>query len=168
MTSNYCPGHHGHISLVAPLYNPFMIKDMYRLMKAKCFHCHRLRINATKIQAFTDALKMIKAGEIIGSQKMKAYFFSVAKEILKIESDAEDPKRIAKIQKMVNYMVGKENRAQQVTDQDVKDQMKYLYRRHNIERERFEHEIVQMLVDVVENEEPEKNQIGTSGQTSII
>lgn len=69
---------------------------------------------------------------------------------------------------MVNYLVGKDNRAQQVTDQDIKDQMIYLFRRHNIEREKFEHEIVNMLEDVVENQDPEKNKIETSGQTSII
>ena len=66
LTSNFCPGHHGHISLVAPIYNPFMIKDMQRLMKSKCFFCHRLRINENKINVFIDVLKVIKAGDIIG------------------------------------------------------------------------------------------------------
>ena len=71
LTSNYCTGHHGHIQLVAPIYNPFLIKELYRIMKAKCFHCHRIRINESKINAFLSALKLIKAGEIIGSSRIK-------------------------------------------------------------------------------------------------
>jgi DNA-directed RNA polymerase I subunit RPA1 len=67
LTANFCPGHHGHIQLVAPIYNPFMIKEMYRIMKSKCFNCHRLRINESKIEIFIGVLKLIKAGEIVGS-----------------------------------------------------------------------------------------------------
>jgi len=67
LTSNYCPGHHGHIELVAPLYNPFMIKDLYRLMKAKCFSCHKLRVHERKIANLTLALKFVKTGDIIGT-----------------------------------------------------------------------------------------------------
>ena len=76
-TSNYCPGHVGHISLVAPLYNPFMIKELYRLLKSKCFSCHRLRIHPQKIEAYTHALKLIKVGEVIESQSIKNYILSV-------------------------------------------------------------------------------------------
>ena len=45
MTVNYCPGHVGHIELTAPIYNPFLFKDAYKLLKAKCFGCHRMRIH---------------------------------------------------------------------------------------------------------------------------
>lgn len=86
LTSNFCPGHHGHIQLVAPVYNPFMIKELYRLMKAKCFHCHKLRIHESKINAFVSALKLIKAGDIIGSQKIKAYLLSLAREVSSVPS----------------------------------------------------------------------------------
>ena len=82
LTSNFCPGHHGHISLVAPIYNPFMIKELYRLMKAKCFHCHNLRIPDTKIDVFINALKLLKAGEVIQSQKLKQHFYSIAHELV--------------------------------------------------------------------------------------
>ena len=67
LTSNLCPGHHGHISMVAPIYNPFLIRELYRLLKATCFHCHRLRVNSQKIEVFTNALKLIKAGDIVSS-----------------------------------------------------------------------------------------------------
>lgn len=67
LNSSQCPGHHGHISLVAPSYNPFMIKDLYRLMKAKCFQCHHLRIPDHKIDVFVNALKLLKVGQVIQS-----------------------------------------------------------------------------------------------------
>lgn len=68
MKVNQCPGHAGHIELTAPCYNPFMFKDCYKLLKAKCFACNRLRIHPNKIEAFTAALKLVKAGDIVASQ----------------------------------------------------------------------------------------------------
>ena len=43
--SNDCTGHFGHIELSAILYNPFMLSYIQKLMKNKCFFCHRLRIS---------------------------------------------------------------------------------------------------------------------------
>ena len=75
-----------------------MIKEMYRLMKAKCFHCHRLRIPEAKINLITHALKFIKAGEIIGSQRIKTHFLAIAKELSSLKAeDSEDAKKISKI-----------------------------------------------------------------------
>ena len=105
LTSNYCVGHHGHIELVAPIYNPFMIKELYRLMKSKCFHCHKLRINGSKINVFINSLKLIKAGEIIGSQKIKMYSMSLAREMNHPKFGEEDPKKLAKIKNMLNKIV---------------------------------------------------------------
>lgn len=80
LTSNYCTGHHGHIQLVAPIYNPFMIKEMYKIMKSKCFHCHRLRISDSKMNVFANTLKLIKAGEVVQSQRVKHHFFALARD----------------------------------------------------------------------------------------
>lgn len=43
-----CPGHPGHIELAVPVYNPFLFSDLYKLLKASCYHCHRLRIISNK------------------------------------------------------------------------------------------------------------------------
>jgi DNA-directed RNA polymerase I subunit RPA1 len=66
-----CPGHCGHIQLAAPIYNSFLFKEVYKLLKSKCFECHRMRIHPEKIEAFTTALKMLKAGELVGAAKLK-------------------------------------------------------------------------------------------------
>jgi len=57
-----------------------MIKEMHRIMKSKCFHCHRLRISDSKIGVFVTTLKLVKAGEVIQSQRVKHYFFSLARD----------------------------------------------------------------------------------------
>ena len=67
MTVNYCPGHVGHIELTATIYNPFLFKDIYKLLKAKCFACNRMRIHGSKQEAFIGALKLIKAGDVVHS-----------------------------------------------------------------------------------------------------
>ena len=132
LTSIFCPGHHGHLSLVAPIYNPFLIKELYRLLKATCFHCHRLRVNAHKISAFTNALKLIKAGEIVGSQKLKQHFLSCAKDVVSgaggigSASNSQDRnldnKKTQKIRNMWNRITGKDHRSNQgVSDDDMKD-----------------------------------------------
>ena len=52
----YCPGHLGHIKLPAPIYNPFTIKILFKLLKSKCFHCHELWI--PEKSKFTIILEM--------------------------------------------------------------------------------------------------------------
>ena len=67
LTMMHCPGHVGHIELCAPIYNPFLMKDVYKLFKSKCFNCHRIRIHANKIEAFVLCLKLLKAGDMVVS-----------------------------------------------------------------------------------------------------
>jgi DNA-directed RNA polymerase I subunit RPA1 len=81
MQVNYCPGHVGHINLTAPIYNPFMVKDVYKLLKAKCFSCHRLRIHPSKIEIYTKVLKLLKIGEIVQSSTLKQYLLFAASTI---------------------------------------------------------------------------------------
>ena len=38
--STYCLGHPGHVELSVPVYNPMNMAFLYRLLKAKCYHCH--------------------------------------------------------------------------------------------------------------------------------
>ncbi len=45
LDQRFCPGHVGHIELTAAVYNPFLIKYLYKLLKSKCFSCNRLRIH---------------------------------------------------------------------------------------------------------------------------
>ena len=48
-----CPGHIGHIELAVPVYNPMMFKQLVRILRAKCFECHQLRLSRDKVRAPT-------------------------------------------------------------------------------------------------------------------
>jgi DNA-directed RNA polymerase I subunit RPA1 len=98
MQVHQCPGHVGHINLTAPLYNPFLVKDVYKLLKAKCFACHRLRIHPSKIQAYIKVLKLLKIGEIVQSQSLKQYMLYAATSIDLIQaSTLIDKKKLEKL-----------------------------------------------------------------------
>lgn len=49
-----CPGHSGHIELPVPVYNPLLFSELYRLLRAQCFNCHRLRVDRRKVLAPTS------------------------------------------------------------------------------------------------------------------
>ena len=89
---NFCPGHVGHIELTAPVYNPFLIKYLYKLLKSMCLSCHRLRINPKKyglrvflnlyrVEVFVMCLKLLKTGQVVASQRVKQYFMQAAKDV---------------------------------------------------------------------------------------
>jgi len=100
MTVNYCPGHVGHIELAAPIYNPFLFKDVYKLLKAKCFGCHRIRIHASKLDAYIGAIKLLKAGDVVNSQELKSYLLYAAKAIsIFPESGLGDTKKLLAFKK---------------------------------------------------------------------
>ena len=43
-----CPGHCGHIELIMPIYNVFLINYLYKLLKVKCYFCHKVKLTNNK------------------------------------------------------------------------------------------------------------------------
>lgn len=66
----------------------------------------------------------------------------MAKEIVTHDQSQEDNKKIIKITELVNKMVGKKNR---VSKDTVKDQLSHIHRRLNIEKEKFENEMMELI-----------------------
>ena len=96
MQVHHCPGHVGHINLTAPLYNPFLVKEVYKLLKAKCFACHHIRIHPSKIEAYTSVLKLLKIGEVVQSDTLKQYLLYASTSIdLVSASTLVDKKKLA-------------------------------------------------------------------------
>jgi DNA-directed RNA polymerase beta' subunit len=59
-----CPGHFGHIELAVPVYNPFTLKYIHRLLNSKCFNCHYLKMrNKDKAYIFLKFV-LLKMGLI--------------------------------------------------------------------------------------------------------
>ena len=56
-----CPGHMGHVELPVPVYNPLLFKDLYRLLRCKCFMCHHLKMKDAA-PAYIAKLQLLDAG----------------------------------------------------------------------------------------------------------
>lgn len=66
-----CPGHSGHIELLLPVYNPFLVDRLLKLMRSKCFYCHKLRIPAEKVKQYLVIFTLIKLGYVIEAREFK-------------------------------------------------------------------------------------------------
>jgi DNA-directed RNA polymerase I subunit RPA1 len=58
-----CPGHMGHIELPVPVYNPLLFKDLYRVLRSKCFMCHHLKVK-DDAPVYIAKLQLIDAGRV--------------------------------------------------------------------------------------------------------
>ena len=38
-----CPGHLGHIELSMPVYNCFLMNYLHKILRTKCWHCHKIK-----------------------------------------------------------------------------------------------------------------------------
>ena len=57
-----CTGHFAHIELSIPVYNPFLINQILKLLNAKCFNCHKLKISLKDTAYLFMKLFLIKLG----------------------------------------------------------------------------------------------------------
>ena len=71
-----CPGHFGHIELMLPVYNPFLIDRLLKLLRSKCFHCHKFRISKEKAKCFEVCFTLIKLGYVEEAKRYKEIFDS--------------------------------------------------------------------------------------------
>lgn len=62
MTSWSCAGHSGHIELPIRVFNITFFDQMFRLLKAQCVYCHRLRISRLSINDYICKLRLLQYG----------------------------------------------------------------------------------------------------------
>ena len=72
---NICFGHIGHIELAGPVYNPLFFNELVKLLKRKCFNCHRIRITEEKISYIILKLKLIKTGHLLEASALTPSMF---------------------------------------------------------------------------------------------
>ena len=60
-----CPGHLGYLPLELPVFNPFTCDILLKLLKSKCFFCHRLKITEEKADLFMLKFKLCNRGKLI-------------------------------------------------------------------------------------------------------
>lgn len=61
----FCPGHMGHIALPVPVYHPIFFDQLYRLLKATCVYCFRLRMAEVEVNRYANKLQLLQHGLII-------------------------------------------------------------------------------------------------------
>lgn len=170
MTVNQCPGHVGHIDLAAPVYNPFLMKDVYKLLKSKCFACDRLRIHPSKIQTYVVSLQLLKAGDLVTSQELKNYFLYAANALV-IANEATLTNK-AKLQKLKAKMdefqpTGVKLRREDVDAIDLPNFFTKIENSINERKESYEEDLKERLREILGNS-PQQLQANTSAQKRMM
>jgi DNA-directed RNA polymerase I subunit RPA1 len=67
-----CPGHLGHIELAVPVYNPTLFPLLYRLLRLKCYACHRFRAPAQESRILKVRLMLLDLGRLNEAMDLEA------------------------------------------------------------------------------------------------
>ena len=85
-----CPGHMGHVELPVPVYNPLLFKDLYRLLRCKCFMCHHLKMKDAA-PAYVAKLQLLDAGRAEDALSLSS-LAAAAAEASKADDASDDEK----------------------------------------------------------------------------
>jgi DNA-directed RNA polymerase I subunit RPA1 len=88
--SEGCPGHMGHMELVVPVYNVFLVSYLHKLLRTKCLFCHKLKASETRTKHFRVMFSLLKFG---------------------LPAEFETYKRLCEIRVPTKYREGQNNRA---------------------------------------------------------
>ncbi|OTF81118.1 hypothetical protein BLA29_010970, partial [Euroglyphus maynei] len=62
LTDSECLGHFGHIQLPLPVFNPFLLKHVFQVLKMFCFSCHRLLFTPFNVEIYIAQLRALDLG----------------------------------------------------------------------------------------------------------
>ena len=65
-----CLGHVGHLSLTLPVYQPVLFDLCFKLLKAQCWLCHRLKLGRLRVQRVLTKLQLVEAGQLQQAQML--------------------------------------------------------------------------------------------------
>lgn len=60
--SEGCPGHMGHMELVVPVYNVFLVSYLHKLLRTKCLFCHKVKASEARTKHFRVMFSLLKFG----------------------------------------------------------------------------------------------------------
>ncbi|XP_030388512.1 DNA-directed RNA polymerase I subunit RPA1 isoform X2 [Scaptodrosophila lebanonensis] len=110
-----CPGHMGHIELGAPVYNPFFIKLVQRLLSIFCLHCYKLQMKDHECQIIMLQLQLIDAGYIIEAQELELFKSEIVcqntEELVQIDTGDSVHPRIAYMHELLRKNIRNANNA---------------------------------------------------------
>ena len=89
LSAMHCPGHFGHIELAVPVYNPLTFGTVVRLLRGMCLHCHRFKMGADRVAAYSRKMQLIRAGDLNAAAEISTVGVSkqVREAIAELEED---------------------------------------------------------------------------------
>jgi DNA-directed RNA polymerase I subunit RPA1 len=88
-----CLGHMGHITLSLEVYHPLLFDVLFKLLRSKCFNCHKLRIKSIHLIHFQAIFYLLKAGMVEKARECfddSIIFLEEDKENKSNDSDKKD------------------------------------------------------------------------------
>ena len=75
-----CAGHFAHIELSIPIYNPFLLNQILKLLNAKCFNCHKLKLSLKDTAYLLMKLFLIKIGLFKEAEEIHSIMYESFRE----------------------------------------------------------------------------------------
>lgn len=75
----------GHIALPVPVYHPIFFDQLFRLLKATCVYCFRLRMAKIEVNRYANKLQLLQHGLVIEAYEVDTF------HIFKKGGREEDP-----------------------------------------------------------------------------
>ncbi|KAB8345883.1 hypothetical protein FH972_022938 [Carpinus fangiana] len=70
LKSNSCPGHCGHIELPVPVYHPVYIEQLFRLLRAQCIFCYKLKLPRVEVNRYWCKLQLLRHGLLAAAEEL--------------------------------------------------------------------------------------------------
>ena len=103
-----CPGHIGHIELATPVYNPLLFPLMYKLLRGKCFNCHRFKISRSVADGFRAQLALLHGGHLLEALELNDMKTTSSQRQLQAGEDDETvPDRRAELMELADACAAK-------------------------------------------------------------
>jgi DNA-directed RNA polymerase I subunit RPA1 len=64
LNSDKCSGHSGHIELAVPVYHPLLFNLLVKILRGKCFNCHKFRFPKLQSLKLMAKLRLLNVGEV--------------------------------------------------------------------------------------------------------
>lgn len=90
-----CMGHLGHIQLTLPVYQPLLFDLCFKLLRAQCWACDRLKLSHVRVQRVSAQLQLIEAGMLAQAQQLDSMDLGTGDELKQLKQAAKEKAKAA-------------------------------------------------------------------------
>ncbi|KPM03307.1 DNA-directed RNA polymerase I subunit RPA1-like protein [Sarcoptes scabiei] len=76
-----CLGHFGHIKLPLPVFNPFLMKQIFQILKMFCFDCQHLLLTPFNVEIFIAQIQALNLGLDYDLDKIRDYASEISNSV---------------------------------------------------------------------------------------